>query len=212
AVISRGVPLPDTPHPLRCAARAAYCPGARFFRLQPDPDHTSWVRLAPFPGKPPMNALSRRQFLATAAAFPAVLPSRLSRPPADLAKLKLGLVTYNVPKDWDLPTILKVCKEVGIAAVECRTTHKHGVEPTLSAEQRKDVKKQFADSGVVFWGCGSVCEFHSADPAVVKKNIEDCKQFVKLVQDIGGGGGKERPKAAPRGAAPDRTIGENSEA
>ena len=108
-------------------------------------------------------------------------PSRLAalRSPAEeAAKFKLGIVTYNVPKDWDLPTLLKVCKEVGIAAVECRTTHKHGVEPTLTADQRKDVKKQFADSGVVFWGCGSVCEFHSADPAVVKKNIEECKQFV----------------------------------
>ena len=55
----------------------------------------------------------------------------------EAAKFKLGLVTYNVPKDWDLPTILKVCQEVGIAAVECRTTHKHGVEPTLSPQQRE---------------------------------------------------------------------------
>ena len=124
----------------------------------------------------------------------------------DAAKFKLGIVTYNVPKDWDLPTLLKVCKEVGIAAVECRTTHKHGVEPTLTADQRKDVKKQFADAGVVFWGCGSVCEFHSADPAVVKKNIEDCKQFVELVKDLGGKGVKVRPNGVPKGADEQKTF------
>jgi sugar phosphate isomerase/epimerase len=115
-------------------------------------------------------------------------------------------VTYNVPATWDLPTLLKVCKEIGIAAVECRTTHKHGVEPTLTAEQRKDVKKQFADSGVVFWGCGSVCEFHAAEPAVVKKNIEDCKRFVDLVKELGGTGVKVRPNGVPKGVEEQKTF------
>src|SRR5471032_852184 len=123
----------------------------------------------------------RRHFLAAAAttalaghAFAEEKP--VAKPPL----YKLGIVTYNVAKDWDLPTILKVCKAVGIAAVECRTTHKHGVEPSLTAEQRATVKKQFADSGIVFWGSGTTCEFHSDKPATVAKNIEECKQFIKL--------------------------------
>jgi sugar phosphate isomerase/epimerase len=153
-----------------------------------------------------MNTLSRRAFLASAA----LTASGGLHPPLahaeEAAKFKLGIVTYNVPKDWDLPTLLKVCKEVGIAAIECRTTHKHGVEPGLNADQRKDVKKQFADSGVVFWGCGSVCEFHSDNPAVVKKNIEECKQFVKLVQDIGGRGVKVRPNGVPKGGDEQKTF------
>ena len=152
-----------------------------------------------------MNTLSRRSFLAAAVAAPLAMQSRLVGA-EEAAKFKLGTVTYNVPKDWDLPTLLKVCKETGIAAVECRTTHKHGVEPTLTADQRKDVKKQFADSGVVFWGCGSVCEFHSDKPEVVKKNVEDCKQFVKLVHDIGGTGVKVRPNGVPKGADEQKTF------
>lgn len=153
-----------------------------------------------------MHTPTRRQFLAAAA----VAASGGLRPTlagtTDAAKFKLGLVTYNVPKDWDLPTLLRVCKEVGIAAVECRTTHKHGVEPTLTAEQRQEVKKRFADSGVVFWGCGSVCEFHSPDPAVVKKNVESCKQFIGLVQDLGGKGVKVRPNGVPKDADPQKTF------
>ena len=76
-----------------------------------------------------MTSLSRREFLAVSAA--AAASSSLAAAKG-AAKFQLGLVTYNVPQDWDLPTLLKVCKEVGIAAVECRTTHKHGVEPSLS--------------------------------------------------------------------------------
>ncbi len=152
-----------------------------------------------------MNALSRRSFLASSAAVVAdsALPLYAAE---DAARFKLGLVTYNVPANWDLPTILKVSKEVGVAAVECRTTHKHGVEPSLSSAQRKDVKKQFADAGIVFWGSGSVCEFQSTDSAVVKKNIEECKRFVGLVQDIGGRGVKVRPNGVPKDADPRKTF------
>jgi sugar phosphate isomerase/epimerase len=154
-----------------------------------------------------MSSLSRREFLAASAiAASGGLHPPLAMSADDAAKFKLGIVTYNVPKDWDLPTLLKVCKEVGIAAIECRTTHKHGVEPTLTAEQRKDVKKQFADAGIVFWGCGSVCEFQSTDPAVVKKNVEECKQFVQLVKDIGGIGVKVRPNGLPKDADPQKTF------
>jgi sugar phosphate isomerase/epimerase len=152
-----------------------------------------------------MHTLSRRSFIAagTAALTSSAFPLRGAD---DVAKFKLGIVTYNVPANWDLPTILKVCKEVGIAAVECRTTHKHGVEPSLNKEQRQEVKKQFADSGVVVWGCGSVCEFHSSDPAVVKKNIEECKRFVDLVKEIGGRGVKVRPNGVPKDADPQKTF------
>ncbi len=156
---------------------------------------------------------TRRHFLTTSAAAGAVLAADSSAPaqPAKAAAappFKLGLVTYNTAANWDLPTLLKVCKGVGIAAVECRTTHKHGVEPTLTADQRKNVRKQFADSGVVFWGCGSTCEFHATDAAVVKKNIETCRQFVELVHDLGGTGVKVRPNGLPKGVATEKTLGQ----
>jgi len=156
-----------------------------------------------------MNA-TRRQFLAAAAcgvATPAL--SQVAKPVPSMPPLipyKLGLVTYNTAAQWDLPTLLKVCKSTGIAAVECRTTHKHGVEPTLTADQRETVKKQFADSGVVFWGCGSVCEFHSSESAVVKKNVDTCREFVKLVHDLGGTGVKVRPNGLPKGVEAAKTL------
>ncbi len=155
-----------------------------------------------------MTTLSRRSFLAASAVAPLLLPAvaKAVEPKKDDAKFKLGLVTYNVAKDWDLPTILKHCKAAGVAAVECRTTHKHGVEPSLTADQRKDVKKQFSDGGVVFWGCGSVCEFHSEDAAVVKKNVEQCKEFIDLVKDLGGKGVKVRPNGVGKGMSVEQAV------
>lgn len=158
-----------------------------------------------------MAAVSRRDFLhtagivtatgvtaATLAAAPVQLPGRAA------LKYRLGIVTYNIAASWDMPTILRVCRNVALAAVELRTTHKHGVEPSLNAQQRKEVRQRFADAGIDIWGCGTVCEFHSADPAVVKQNIETCGRFVQLVADIGGKGVKVRPNGLPPKATKDQ--------
>ncbi|MFO0937799.1 MAG: TIM barrel protein [Gemmataceae bacterium] len=149
------------------------------------------------------TAISRRSFLASAAAIPPALAltqtQLTAQNPTPKPTFQLGLVSYNVSANWDLATTLEICKRVGIAALECRTTHKHGVEPSLSAAKRADVKKQFADSGVVFWGCGSVCEFHSDNPDVVKKNIETCKSFIGLAAELGGKGVKVRPNGVAKG-------------
>ncbi len=55
--------------------------------------------------------------------------------------MHLGAVTYNVLKDWDLETIIKKLEAAGFEAVELRTEHKHGVEPTLGKEERERVKQ-----------------------------------------------------------------------
>ncbi len=96
--------------------------------------------------------------------------------------MKLGLVTYLWGKDWDLPTLISKCEETGFLGVELRTQHAHGVETNLRAGQRADVKKRFDDSPVTCVGYGSNFEYHSADHAAVRKNIEETKQYLKVVQ------------------------------
>ena len=154
-----------------------------------------------------MSHLDRRELLA-AGLVASVLPTLRAdtRSAAPTAKFKLGLVTYNLAATWDLDTAVKICKDTGLAAIEFRTTHKHGVEPSLTKEQRADVKKKCADLGVAISGCGSVCEFHAPSRAVVQKNIETCKAFVELVADIGGRGVKVRPNALPPGVPEEKTL------
>jgi sugar phosphate isomerase/epimerase len=158
-----------------------------------------------------MLPLQRRDFLlaggATAAGLVAATAQAAPDKPAGPAlKYRLGIVTYNIAASWDVPTILRICRAVGLSPVELRTTHKHGVEPTMTAAARKEVRQRFADAGIEIWGCGTVCEFHSPDQAVVKRNIETCRQFVQLVADIGGKGVKVRPNGLPDGVPIPRTL------
>ena len=109
------------------------------------------------------------------------------------AKINLGLVTYLWGKDWDLPTIIQNCERTNVLGVELRTQHKHGVEPTLSSAQRKEVKNRFAASAVKLLGYGSNAEFDSPDPAILKQNMDQAKEFVILSHDVGGSGVKVKP-------------------
>lgn len=153
--------------------------------------------------------LNRRHFLERAGllglAAAAPVPASLLAAPAP-RKFKLGLVTYNVASTWDLPTLLDHCRQAGIEGVELRTTHKHGVETSLSAQQRREVRQRFADSGVTLWGLGSICEFHAVDPAVVKQNIATCAEFVKLAADVGARGVKVRPNGLPKEVPVEKTL------
>ncbi|MBX6311693.1 MAG: sugar phosphate isomerase/epimerase [Isosphaeraceae bacterium] len=120
--------------------------------------------------------------------------------------MQLGIVTYNIAKDWDLPTILKNLETLKYQGVELRTTHKHGVEVDLTPAQRREVRKRFEDSPVELAGLGSAFEYQSPDPAVVRKNIEGTKAYVRLAHDIGAPGVKVRPNGVPRGADLDATL------
>lgn len=165
-----------------------------------------------------MNDASRRSFLTTMLAVSAgagMFPVASSASPvtADSKNpalggggFKLGLVTYNLAKDWDVPTILRNCQETGFEAVELRTTHHHGVEPSVDKSARAEVKRRFLDSKVRLLSLGSTCEYHSPDAVVVSRNIEETKRFVELAHDLGAMGVKVRPNGLPRGISEEQTL------
>ena len=107
--------------------------------------------------------------------------------------MRLGIVTYNIAADWDIPAILANCEAVGISGVELRTTHAHGVEPTLSAQERRKIKARFAESPVTIIGLGTTCEFHAVEEETVRENIETAKEFAQLAHDVDATGIKVRP-------------------
>jgi len=112
-------------------------------------------------------------------------------PPAN--EMRLGLVTYNMAKDWDIPTIIQNCTETGFEGVELRTTHAHGVEDTLNKKERRDVREAFESSAVKLVGLGSAFEYHSTDPKEVERNVEGTKSYVVLARDVGAEEVKVRP-------------------
>lgn len=154
--------------------------------------------------------MKRRQMLQTLASGIAVLgvaPGFTNNARAQSKSgLKLGLVTYNLAKSWDVDEIIKNCSDTKFEGVELRTTHAHGVEVNLNQDQRKSVKKKFEDSPVILVGLGSAFDFHTPDQSKLKNDIEATKEYIKLCHDVGGSGVKVRPNSFPDGVSKEKTL------
>ena len=164
--------------------------------------------------------LHRRQFLKAAGLIPlggtltgiwgrstfaAEAPkpaSFIQRPP----QMKLGIVTYNIAKDWDVATVIKNCTEAQFQGVELRTTHGHGVEVTMNKAQRAEVKKRFADSPVELMGLGSAFDYHTPNPAKLRADIAATKEYIVLAHNVGASGIKVRPNALPPEVPKEKTL------
>ena len=156
--------------------------------------------------------MKRRDFLTTTAAMTTAASLSHSADAAAYAarkptpKIAYGLVTYMWAAQWDLPTLIANCEKARALGVELRTTHKHGVEPSLTDKQRKDVRQRFADSEVTLVGIGSNERYDNPDPAVVKEAIEATKKFIVLSHDVGATGVKVKPDRFHDSVPRDKTI------
>lgn len=121
-------------------------------------------------------------------------------------KMRLGLVTYLWGQDWDLPTVIANCEKSGILGVELRVDHKHDVKPSMTTEQRKEVRKRFKDTPVIFVGMGTNEQYDNPDPAKVALAIENTKAFVKLSYDCGGSGVKVKPNQFHPNVPKEKTL------
>ncbi len=135
--------------------------------------------------------LSRRNFVRSAAMIGASGAALTqcehvrAAGPEDDKPLRIGLMTYNLAKDWDVATIIKNCEEAKFEHAELRTTHAHGIEVNLSATERAEVKKRFEDSPLAAISLAGAFAYHYDDPKVLRENIEGTKQYTRLAHDIG---------------------------
>jgi sugar phosphate isomerase/epimerase len=163
------------------------------------------------------NIFSRRNFIRTAAlsgtaiAIPGKLSSASPSLKADSFKLnenplKLGVMTYTLAKEWDIETIIPNLSEAGYQSVELRTTHAHGIEVTLSENERREVKKRFENSPLEAISLASAFQYHSPDPAELKENIEGTKEYTLLARDVGALGFRVFPNDLPEGVPEEKTM------
>ena len=144
--------------------------------------------------------LSRRQFLYGALGVYSVA---VLRRPSDT---RFGLVTYQWGRDWDIDTLITNCTRAGALGVELRTQHAHGVEPALSKQQRREVRKRFEDSVVTLVGLGTNWAFHHSDPDRLAHDIKGAEDAIILSHDVGGSGVKVKPDGLPVDVAREQTI------
>lgn len=152
------------------------------------------------------NHVTRRTFLKTSTmAAPAAATAALALPSIAAAEpdtqrtappLKLGLMTYTLGAKWDVDTIIANLKEAKWEHAELRTTHAHGVEISLSKQQRAEVRAKFEDAGLKL-SLASAFAYHWEDPAKVRENIEGTKEYTLFARDIGALGFRVFPNAVP---------------
>jgi len=122
------------------------------------------------------------------------------------SRMKFGLVTYLWGQDWDLTTLIANCEKTRVLGVELRTEHAHKVESNLSGQERREVKKHFADSPVTLVGLGTNFAFHHTDPAKLRRDIKGAKEYIRLSSDVGGTGVKVKPNDLPKDVPQEKTV------
>ena len=140
-----------------------------------------------------MQPVTRRDFFSRsmqAGAGLMMLRQGVASPAKRVNKMKFGFTSYQWGSDWDIPTMIANLTKAKTFSMELRTSAKyaHGVELTLTPAQRREVKKQFADSPILLVGLAIVERLDSPDPARLNQQIESAKAYVKLSQDVGGHG------------------------
>lgn len=155
---------------------------------------------------------TRRNILKSSVAVAAtsvIAPSRSSGTQGAADRpgkpLRLGLMSYNLAKDWDIDTIIKNCTETKFEHVELRTTHAHGVEVTLSKAQRREVRQRFEDAGIKI-SLASGFGYHYPDQAKLRQHIEGTKKYTLLARDLGALGIRVFPNAIPTGVPEEQTL------
>lgn len=100
--------------------------------------------------------------------------------------MKLSLLSFDIGRHLDLPTLLRVAHAKGFAAIELRMQlgHAHGVDLDLDAAARRSVRNQFDDALVDIAGLGVSNRFEFADAAARQASVDECKRYLELAADL----------------------------
>ena len=154
--------------------------------------------------------MNRRDFLSSVAVVPALAIRQTPSPAA--AKpgphgLKLGTVTYNIAQGLGCPD-------------HHQESDRSRVRRRRVADDAQARRGDYADAGAArrgekavrglrrsrSAGLGTTCEFHFADQAVVRKNIDETKEWVKLAKDLGSPSVKVRPNGLVKEVPEEKTL------
>jgi sugar phosphate isomerase/epimerase len=154
--------------------------------------------------------MTRRMFFAGAVSAGWLASAAAKR----ASKMKFGFTTYQWGQDWDVPTLIANCTKAKAFGVEVRTSAKyaHGIELDISAQKRRDVRKQFADSPVKLVGIATGERFDSPDPAKLSAAIENAKGYAQLSHDVGASGIRVFPNDFHKDVPEDTTIAQIAKA
>ena len=98
--------------------------------------------------------------------------------------MKLSFSTLGCP-DWNLTQAAEKGAEYGYDGIELRIHGDRHVDPSLSKEERQQVKQLFASHGLEIASLAGYTTFCGSDPARLKSNSEALVTNAKLAADLG---------------------------
>lgn len=114
--------------------------------------------------------------------------------------MKYSFMSFSCPQ-LDLEETLLFAKQVGYDGIEPRVAcgHKHGIETTAGAEERRKARKKITESGIALACIATSCQY--ADPASVKEQVEETRKCIDLAADVGADKIRVFGGAMPKGAS-----------
>ena len=101
--------------------------------------------------------------------------------------MKLGFTTYQLPQNLNFDESIRLAKDTGCAGMDFRTgnVYKHGVEVSLTGEERAKMRRQLEDNYLELASINSEFSFDAEDEQERRKSIEGAKQSCVLAHDFG---------------------------
>jgi sugar phosphate isomerase/epimerase len=101
--------------------------------------------------------------------------------------MKLALHAWQMGRDRDLDTMIRICADGGMAALEVMESDsfKSSIPLSASADERSEIRRKFQDAGVSIAALSINCRYDWRDKATVGANIEETKRYVQLAVDLG---------------------------
>jgi len=100
--------------------------------------------------------------------------------------IKLSGMTSIFP-EWTLDEALPVMKKYGYEGLEPRVEwgHRSGIEASLSASERADVRSKVRDAGLEISCVATGVRAATGDPQERAKHMEDLRTYIDLAADLG---------------------------
>ncbi len=101
--------------------------------------------------------------------------------------MHLGLMAYQLAKEWDAETTARMCKEGKMESFEffAHPDYKQKISLDMPASEAKKIRKSFGDNGVAIAGLAITERYDWPNIAQVKEAVARTKQYVLLAVDMG---------------------------
>ncbi len=125
--------------------------------------------------------------------------------------MQYAFMSFSCPQ-LTLAEMLALARGLGYEGIEPRLAakHAHGIETTLTAAERRAIRKTVAGHGVALACLATSCRY--ADPQTMQENVAETRRCIDLAADLGCGRLRVFGGVLPQGVTREQAIAQLTEA